>query len=212
MVPLHRPRPWSLDLILAVFPEGASQPGFRLEYSPHGLDLSRRVPLDARSRCLHSDDDAGPKAHIDTVVSAASGPEGPSARLPPEGDSPHSLAGVVASDLSEDRPAESTPNALLANTTGPSRGDLWLRAPLVRFFRPFSASGWLRPLPHRLAGSVCGVACRFVPSSSFRRPRRFAPQSIPVRVSPHNTHGVRLTLQGFPPREGRSVSGATCPS
>jgi len=97
-------------------------------------------------------------------------------------------------------------------TTGPTRGDLWFRAPLLRFVRPFSASGWLRPLPHRLAGSGRGVACRFVPSSSFLRPRRFAPQSIPVRVSPDNTRGVRLTLQGFPPREGRSVSGATCPS
>ena len=31
----------------------------------------------------------------------------------------------------------------------------------MRFFRPFSASGWLRPLSPRQAGSSRGVACRY---------------------------------------------------
>jgi hypothetical protein len=83
-----------------------------------------------------------------------------------------------------------------------SGGDLWLRAPLLRFVRPFNASGWLRPLSRQRAGSNRGFACRFVPSSSFLRPRRFAPQSIPVRVSPHNVPGVRFTLQGLPASRG----------
>ena len=72
----------------------------------------------------------------------------------------------------------------------------------MRFVRPFNASGWLRPPSRQQAGSSRGFACRFVPSSPFLRPRRFAPQSIPVRVSPHNVPGVRFTLQGLPASRG----------
>lgn len=91
-------------------------------------------------------------------------------------------------------------------------GDLWLRAPLLRFVRPFNASGWLRPLSHRRTGSSRGVACRFVPPSPFRRPRRFAPHPSPPGFPRTTLMGFRLTLQGFPPREDHTVPGVTFPS
>jgi len=140
--------------------------------------------------------DRHPKAtaHARSLESVAARPEGLASSLGPKAARPSRLQ---------------TPCSLHHRSC---EGDRWLRAPLLRFVRPFNASRWLRPLSHQQAGSSRGVACRFVPPSPFQRPRRFAPQSIPVRVSPHNAHGVQTTLQGFPPREDRPVTGATFPS
>jgi len=57
-----------------------------------------------------------------------------------------------------------------------------------------------------------GVACRFVPSSPFLRPRRFAPPSAPARVSPRNAPGIRLHPSGCPDSRGSRRLRRSLPS
>jgi hypothetical protein len=168
-------------------------------------------PLDTRSRCSRSSDDIRPES-LPSTPSASAAPD-PKARHP---TTPRRRQSTLTRwSRSSLDPKASRPSRLQTPCSlhhWSFEGDLWFRAPLLRFVRPFNASGWLRPLSHQQAGSSRGVTCRFVPPSPFQRPRRFTPQSIPVRVSPSNAHGVQTTLQGFPPREDRSVTGATFPS
>lgn len=102
----------------------------------------------------------------------------------------------------------------------PCEGGRLLQAPLSRFFLPFSASKWRRPLlPDPKVGSRARrpdrprpCLSRCVPSSPFSRPRRLAPPSTPARVSPSGTRGVGSPSRVFPIPEGTAVTSAAFPS
>jgi hypothetical protein len=92
----------------------------------------------------------------------------------------------------------------------PLEGATSHRAPLSRFRRPFSAREWRRPPRPARRPTERGFACRYVPSSPFLRPRRLAPPSTPVRVSPHGTRGIRPS-HGIPASRGPQRSRCDLP-
>ena len=186
MVLLRRPRPWSLDPVLAVFLEGASR-SFTDRNAPL-MDFITPSESSRRSLALR----------LQT--------RRPVTRPPPEGDSPRSLAGV--GHHSARRPRVQVDSKRPARyTTGP----LKVTSSFELLSRGSSApsthqDGCVHSLTSKLARAAA------LPAASFR-PRRFNGLDGLLR-NPSPSGFPRPTLMGFrpPSRDSRLARTAPLPA